>query len=82
MIGPSVKLRIGRILIKLPSNWHSGCSGLLKPYARPRVVAGNMPDERLHGAAHALFEITKIFGLFTKHRGFIEEDEWWIVYLG
>jgi len=45
------------------------------------LAAANIPDEKLHVAAHALFERIKIFALFTKHRGFIEEDEWRIVYL-
>jgi hypothetical protein len=45
------------------------------------LARANIPDEKLHLAAYALFERIKIFALFTKHRGFIEEDEWRIVYL-
>lgn len=45
------------------------------------LASANIPDEKLHVAAYALFERIKIFALFTKHRGFIEEDEWRIVYL-
>ena len=45
------------------------------------LAAANIPDEKLHVAAHALFERIKIFALFTKHRGFVEEDEWRMVYL-
>lgn len=32
-------------------------------------------------AAHVLFERFKLFSLFTKHAGFIEEEEWRLVYL-
>jgi hypothetical protein len=45
------------------------------------LAAANIPDDKLHVAAYALFERIKLFALFTKHRGFIEEDEWRIVYL-
>jgi Protein of unknown function (DUF2971) len=45
------------------------------------LARADLPDDKLHVAAHALFERIKIFALFTKHRGFIEEDEWRIVYL-
>jgi hypothetical protein len=45
------------------------------------LAAANIPDEKLYVAAYALFERIKIFALFTKHRGFSEEDEWRIVYL-
>jgi len=44
------------------------------------LARANIPDEKLHVAAYALFERIKLFALFTKHRGFIEEDEWRIVY--
>jgi hypothetical protein len=45
------------------------------------LARANIPDEKLYVAAHALFERIKIFALFSKHRGFIEEREWRIVYL-
>ncbi|XUM21213.1 DUF2971 domain-containing protein [Bradyrhizobium oligotrophicum S58] len=45
------------------------------------LAAANVPDDELNIAAYALFERIKIFALFTKHRGFLEEDEWRIVYL-
>jgi hypothetical protein len=45
------------------------------------LAKADIPNEKLYLAAHALFERIKIFALFTKHRGFIEEDEWRIVYL-
>lgn len=40
----------------------------------------NLPDERLDAAAAALFERLITFALFTKHRGFREENEWRLVY--
>lgn len=45
------------------------------------LASANIPDEKLYVAAHALFERIKIFALFSKHRGFIEEQEWRVVYL-
>lgn len=45
------------------------------------LASANIPDEKLYLAAHALFERIKIFALFSKHRGFIEEQEWRVVYL-
>ena len=40
-----------------------------------------MPDDKLHLAVWALFERIKLFALFTKHRGFAEEEEWRMVYM-
>ena len=40
----------------------------------------DIPDDKLYLAAHALFERIKVFALFSKHRGFVEEREWRIVY--
>lgn len=40
-----------------------------------------IPDDKLYIAAHALFERIKVFSLFSKHRGFIEEREWRMVYV-
>lgn len=45
------------------------------------LASSNIPDEKLYLAAHALFERIKIFALFSKHRGFVEEQEWRVVYL-
>jgi Protein of unknown function (DUF2971) len=41
----------------------------------------NLPDDKLHLAAHALLERFKVFALFSKHRGFHEEREWRVVYM-
>ncbi len=41
----------------------------------------NIPDDKLYLSAYWLFERIKLFALFTKHRGFNEEDEWRIVYM-
>lgn len=45
------------------------------------LIGVNLSDEQLYLAAHSLFERIKLFALFTKHRGFKEEDEWRIVYM-
>jgi len=36
-------------------------------------------DEKLYVAAYLLFERVKLFALYSKHRGFQEEEEWRIV---
>lgn len=40
-----------------------------------------IPDNQLFISVYAIFERIKIFSLFTKHRGFIEEKEWRVAYL-
>ena len=41
----------------------------------------HVPDEKLHLPAYALFARFKIFSIFTKHHGFLEENEWRVVYM-
>ena len=41
----------------------------------------NLPDAQLYIAAYHTFERLKLFSVFTKHKGFEEEQEWRIVYL-
>lgn len=45
------------------------------------IRGSEIPDDKLRIAANMLFERIKLFALFTKHRGFKEEDEWRVVYL-
>ena len=45
------------------------------------LCESNIPSDKLYLAAHALFERIKLFALFTKHRGFKEENEWRVVYM-
>ena len=44
------------------------------------LTANKIPDDKLNIAAHALFERIKLFALFSKHNGFVEEKEWRFVY--
>ena len=44
------------------------------------LATASVPDDKLHFAAHVLFERLKLFALFTKHQGFSEEREWRVVY--
>lgn len=47
-----------------------------------KILKGiSLPTDRLHLAAHALFERIKLFSLFSKHKGFEEECEWRVVYM-
>ena len=41
----------------------------------------NVHDDKLYEVAFAVFETLKLSSLFTKHRGFDEEEEWRVVYL-
>jgi len=43
--------------------------------------AANLPDDKTYIAASMLFDRIKQFALFTKHIGFIEENEWRVVYM-
>ena len=45
------------------------------------LSTSDIPDEKLYIAAYSLFERIKQFALFTKHHGFKEEKEWWVVYM-
>ena len=45
------------------------------------VANSNIEDDQLWLAAFFFFERLKLFALFTKHRGFLEENEWRVVYM-
>jgi hypothetical protein len=45
------------------------------------LTRNHIPDDKIYVAAAALFERIKLFSLFTKHHGFVEENEWRVVYL-
>jgi hypothetical protein len=40
-----------------------------------------IPDDKLHIAAHQIFTVMLIFSLISKHHGFSEENEYRIIYL-
>jgi len=40
-----------------------------------------LPDDKLYIGSYRFFERIKLFALFTKHRGFLEEREWRAVYM-
>lgn len=40
-----------------------------------------IPDDKLEIASYYFFERLKLFAIFTKHRGFLEENEWRVVYM-
>jgi Protein of unknown function (DUF2971) len=44
------------------------------------IETHEIPDDKLHLPALALFERFKVFALFSKHHGFSEENEWRAVY--
>jgi hypothetical protein len=41
----------------------------------------SIPDDKLYLGAYWFFERLKLFAVFTKHRGFKEENEWRVVYM-
>jgi DUF2971 family protein len=45
------------------------------------LTKSDIPNDKLYIAAHYFFERLKLFAIFTKHRGFLEENEWRIVYM-
>jgi hypothetical protein len=45
------------------------------------LAALNLLDEQIHVAASALLDRVKLAALFSKHKGFDEEEEWRIVYM-
>jgi hypothetical protein len=40
------------------------------------ITKNEIPDDKLYLASYFIFERLKTFALFTKHRGFLEENEW------
>jgi hypothetical protein len=45
------------------------------------LAALNLPDDQIHVAASALLNRVKLAALFSKHKGFSEENEWRVVYM-
>ncbi len=46
-----------------------------------KIIAGSgIPDDKLYIGAHHLIERIKRHALFSKHKGFMEEQEWRVVY--
>jgi hypothetical protein len=45
------------------------------------VAQSNIEDDQLWLAAYYFFEHLKLFAVFSKHRGFREENEWRVVYM-
>ena len=45
------------------------------------LSAIEIDDEKLHIVANAFFGVAKLASLIFKHRGFIEENEWRIIYM-
>jgi hypothetical protein len=41
----------------------------------------NIPDDKLSIGSYYFFQRLKLFAIFTKHRGFKEENEWRVVYI-
>jgi hypothetical protein len=53
---------------------------LVTPFAGILRTSG-LPDDKLNHASFYFFQRLKLFAIFTKHRGFEEENEWRTVYL-
>jgi len=45
------------------------------------LQTSKLPDDKLSHASYYFFQRLKQFSIFTKHRGFKEENEWRVVYL-
>lgn len=57
--------------------WFDGMGSSVK-----KILDENqIPDDKIHLASYAVFERMKLFALFSKHSGFLEEKEWRVVYM-
>ena len=45
------------------------------------LAKSEIPDDKLSIASYYFFERLKLFAIFTKHHGFLEENEWRVVYM-
>jgi hypothetical protein len=45
------------------------------------LATNRIPDDKLYLVAHQMFELMKLYSLTSKHPGFLEEEEWRIIYL-
>jgi hypothetical protein len=45
------------------------------------LTKSDIPDDKLSFGSYYFFERLKLFAIFTKHRGFKEENEWRVVYM-
>jgi Protein of unknown function (DUF2971) len=45
------------------------------------VARSEIPDDKMYHVAHHMFETMKLYALLSKHRGFLEEQEWRIIYM-
>ena len=45
------------------------------------LASAAVPDEKLFIAAFHLFSVIQVFALTTKHIGFLEEQEWRLIYM-
>jgi hypothetical protein len=45
------------------------------------LAKSEIPDDKLSIASYYFFERVKLFAIFTKHHGFLEENEWRVVYM-
>jgi hypothetical protein len=77
---PDSPLIIGRVHYDTADARMAWLKNLLKRFAEILSTSA-VPDGQLFLGAQSLFERIKLFALFTKHRGFMEEREWRVVYL-
>lgn len=59
------------------NNWFNELGELLVKILEENDIS----DDQIYLTSHSVFERLKLFSLYTKHSGFIEEDEWRVVYL-
>jgi hypothetical protein len=45
------------------------------------LAKSDIPDDKLVICSYYFFQRLKLFSIFTKHRGFLEEKEWRVVYM-
>jgi hypothetical protein len=77
-ISPS-PLILGKVSYGTQGEREAWIKAIITQFAR-LLQGANIPDDQLWLAAHALFARLKVFALFSKHKGFKEENEWRIAY--
>jgi hypothetical protein len=70
------------------ANVHYGTTEARLNWLRLRITEfaeilgkSNIPDDKLYLGSYYFFQRLKLFAVFTKHRGFKEENEWRVVYM-
>lgn len=74
---PLVIARVHYGTAQARENWLQWCIAELAGI----ITKSDISDDKLWIASYCFFERLKLFAIFTKHLGFLEENEWRVVYM-